>query len=198
MISEAQRDVLGEIINLGVGRAAAALNDMIGHHIQLQVPHIEVLDEQTLKHHWLDNRTGNYSAVYMNFHGSFVGNATLLFPPESATILVSTLTDETPLTAEMDALCMGTLTEVGNILINGIIGSISNALNATMQFSLPSYLECEPHQLITHIQLETPTILVANAVFSIDELQVQGEVILFFELASFTEILALVNRELSI
>jgi len=89
----------------------------------------------------------------MSFDGSFSGNAALIFSPESAMILVSTLTDEPPIPGEMDALCMGTLTEVGNILMNGVIGSISNALQAKMHFSLPGYMESEADDLMTHIQL---------------------------------------------
>ncbi|MDQ6988237.1 MAG: chemotaxis protein CheX, partial [Mariprofundaceae bacterium] len=171
LISEEQRDILGEIVNIGIGRAAAALNDMVGHHIQLQIPHIEVFDEHALQDHWLQTRKGKTSSVYMDFNGTFAGNAALMFPPESAAILIATLTDEPPHEGEMDALCVGTLTEVGNILINGVIGSISNALNANMRFSLPSYIECEAHDLINHTQLKSATILIANTTFSIDELQ---------------------------
>jgi len=199
MVNEEQRDVLSEIVNVGIGRAAAALNDMVGHKIRLNVPVIEVIDEETLRKNWLTNHTTPISSVLMDFDGDFSGNAALVFPPDSASILVSALTDESPVAGEMDALRMGTLTEVGNILINGVLGSIGNSLNATMGFSLPVYIEGAATELINHAQYkQSATVLVANTTFAIDDLQVEGEVILFFEIKSFADLLLVVDRELTL
>ncbi|MDX8382456.1 MAG: chemotaxis protein CheX [Ghiorsea sp.] len=198
IVNEDQRDILAEIVNTGIGRAAAALNDMVGHKIHLNVPVVEVIDEEALRKKWLEADDSPISSVLMEFDGSFSGNAALVFPPDSASVLVSALTDESPVAGEMDALRMGTLTEVGNILINGVIGSIGNSLNASMGFSLPTYIEGKLAELINHTQHKNTTVLVANTTFSIDELKVKGEFILFFELASFKDLLVVINRELAL
>ena len=171
---------------------------MVGHKIHLSVPVVEVIDEETLRKKWLETHSKPISSVLMDFDGSFSGNAALVFPPDSASILVSALTDESPMAGEMDALRMGTLTEVGNILINGVIGSIGNSLDASMGFSLPTYIEGQAADLINHAQYQNTTVLVANTTFAIDELKVKGEFILFFELASFEDLLVVIKRELAL
>ncbi len=42
---------------------------------------------------------------------------------------------------DMDALRAGTFCEVGNIVLNGVMGSISNMLNFDFDYSVPEYLE---------------------------------------------------------
>ena len=45
-LTEFQFDALTEVINIGVGRAASILNEMIETHISLQIPEIKVTAEQ--------------------------------------------------------------------------------------------------------------------------------------------------------
>ncbi|MFP5259477.1 MAG: chemotaxis protein CheC, partial [Acidobacteriota bacterium] len=47
-LSSLQLDILQELINIGVGRAAGMLNQMVNTHIQLQVPVLRVLTPKQL------------------------------------------------------------------------------------------------------------------------------------------------------
>ena len=136
-----QVDVLTELINIGIGKAGGILNDMLDAHVTLQVPEVKILTpEQTLelmKEYSLEK----LSSVKISFKGNFSGVASLVFPPESGSTMVSILTGEDQRSDDLDSVRVGTLTEVGNIVINGVLGIISNIVNNTLTFSLPIYLE---------------------------------------------------------
>ena len=127
------------------------------------------------------------SAVRMGFRGSFSGNALLLFPHDSANNLVSVLTGEDSIEDDMDSIRMGTLTEIGNILINCVMGSISNVIGKQLSYSLPSYFE---DSLLNMLQQSdddacNASIILARTHFIIEKHSINGDIILFFEVGSF-------------
>jgi len=191
-----QEDVLSELVNIGIGRASATLNEMIGHHIQLQVPSVKLIHKEDLHRYIAYEKEALLSSVQMGFQGDFAGNAVLVFPQEAASILVSSLTDEPQDSPDMDELKAGTLTEIGNILINGVMGSIANFLNVGLQYSVPDYLECQACHL-GDLGGKESSILLAEASFTIDELKVQGDILLIFHVSSFKNLLFCVNQELA-
>lgn len=192
-----QLDILQEVVNIGVGRAAAVLNAMIDAHIHLQVPYIRVLCPLEVIDQ-LEHSLGQdpVSAVRLGFTGSIDGNAQLVFPTESASKLVSTLTEEEMDTLDLDSVKIGTLTEVGNITINGVIGSIANLLHQRFTYSLPSYVEGTVKQLLeSGGESENATILLAQTQFSIETMHVEGNIILIFKVGSFDTLLATLAQE---
>ncbi len=140
-LSTDQIDALRELINIGVGKAASVLNDMVNCHITLQVPYIKILSPESLKDEMEELGKFRVSAVRLGFKGPFSGSAALVFPPDSASKLVAVLTEEESKTSDLDSLRIGTLSEVGNIVINGVMGSISNVLEQSINYSLPNYIE---------------------------------------------------------
>jgi chemotaxis protein CheC len=195
-LTPSQLDILQEIINIGVGRAANVLNEMIAAHIRLQVPAIKVLSRLDIKQELSARlRLEPISSVRLGFTGTLSGNAHLVFPTDSASKLVAILTDEEIGTPDLDAVKIGTLTEVGNIVINGAIGSISNLLKQQLRYSMPAYIEGSIEQLLTNGSSSiNATILLAQTRFTIDQLQVEGDIILFFNLGSFDILLTSIEQ----
>lgn len=195
-LTPSQLDILQEIINIGVGRAANVLNEMIAAHIRLQVPAIKVLSHLDIKQELAAKlRLEPISSVRLGFTGTLSGNAHLVFPTDSASKLVAILTDEEIGTPDLDAVKIGTLTEVGNIVINGAIGSISNLLKQQLRYSMPAYIEGSIEQLLTNGSSSiNATILLAQTRFTIDQLQVEGDIILFFNLGSFDILLTSIEQ----
>jgi len=192
-ISAAQKDALTELINIGTGHAASTLNMLINHNIRLNVPRIEIKSRQSIEND-PDLNQGSTSSVSMNFNGQFNGNASLIFPKESAHSLVSLLTGENTDSAEIDDLRSGTLSEVGNILLNGVMGSLSNMLATTLDYSVPTYQEGGLHKVIGNNKSEA--VLIAHAIFHIDELCIVGNILLFFEIESLQSLLHAIDKEL--
>ena len=134
------------------------------------------------------------SSVQLRFDGSFTGTASLVFPPDSAGKLVDILTGEAFGADDLDEIRVGTLTEVGNIVINGVMGSIANILQERINYSVPTYLEGNVDGLLPQAQSEDATILIAHTRFKVQEHHIEGNIILFFEVGSFDALLTAVNK----
>lgn len=193
-LGELHLDALKEIVNTGVGRAAASLNVMLDSHIDLEVPSIRVLSGADLER---SNTLGSeeLACVQLAFQGFFTGSALLVFPPQSAVKLVAALTGEAPDAPALNAVMAGTLNEVGNIVINGVIGTIGNILAKPFDFSLPNYLEGRLADLLKPAAPAAAlTILVMQTHFRVHDRQVEGNIFLLFELGSFDALLEAIDR----
>jgi len=181
---------MAELVNIGVGRAAAALNDLVGGHVELSVPFAHVLTLDEVARTLGELALSPVSSVQMEFQGSLDGSAFLVFPQSSATKLVGALTGEEPRFENLDSIRSGTLTEVGNILISSAMGTLSNALHKPLRYSLPVYAEAPVVQLLSEQSREAPLILLAKTNFLIRQMQIEGNLLLLFELKSFDDLLA--------
>ncbi|MBD2445778.1 chemotaxis protein CheC [Nostoc sp. FACHB-152] len=194
-----QLDALQELINIGVGRAASLLNEMVDSHIHLQIPVVKVLTAAEA-YEELNARFHNDSlaSVKLSFSGDFYGTAGLVFPTESASTLVSILTGEEAGSDDLDAVKIGTLSEIGNIVINGVMGSISNVLKQHMQYTLPVYLEDTIDNLLLPTQVSNSKILLAQARFNIEQLELMGDIVLIFEVGTFDALINAINEEMAV
>ena len=189
------QDALSELMNIGVGRAAGMLNEMLGSPIELEVPTIKVLQIGALAAELSQSADDSYAFVRLAFQGSIQGTAALLFPPDSAALLVAALTGEEPGTPDLDSVRAGTLSEVGNIVINGVMGSLGNLLRLPLTYDLPSYFEGVPEHLLRSQRSEPdPTMLLAHTRFTVRDLEIQGTILLVFEVRSFDALLEAVDR----
>ena len=123
------------------------------------------------------------SAVHLAFKGTFSGTAQLIFPAATASKLVTAVTDEEIMSESLDEIRSGTLCEIGNIVLNGLMGSISNLLKMQLKYSVPTYLEGKIENLTSAIgnMASDTKILLARTHFTIKELKIEGDIIVFFE-----------------
>lgn len=186
-----QLEALQEVINIGVGQAAGILNEVLSSHIYLEIPFITVLTPDTIKK-FLEENMGqdSFSTVKLNFTGSLTGDAELIFPIDSASKLVDLLTDDSGNIPDMDSLKIGVLTEVGNIVISGIMGAISNLLHQELDYFLPLYIEGKAEDILDYQNNGLDyTVLMAQARFTTEKLNIQGNIIIVFNLGSFDSLL---------
>ncbi|MEA5088037.1 chemotaxis protein CheX [Solidesulfovibrio sp.] len=189
-LSPLQLDILQELINIGVGRAAGMLNQMVNTHIQLQVPVLRVLTQTQLGELYAERPTSVFSAVQLGFTGEFAGVSALIFPPESASKLVAVVLGKEEGLADDEAMRRGTLQEVGNIVLNGVMGSIANILREPLRYSPPDFIEDDISGIIGQ---GTGMILVARTQFSMKDHLIEGEVLIIFSLSSFDSLLAAID-----
>jgi len=183
-------DAIRELINIGVGRAAGLLNEMTGTHIHLKVPEVRILrySDLTRESHILDH--DHLSAVTLRFEGSFSGISMLVFPPESAAILITALTGEKIEAPDLDALRVETLNEVGNIVNNAVMGSITNVLHERLNYSMPTYHEGSIGEILnTGKGGRYEWVILAISQFNISDLHVVGNILMIFEIGSLDSLL---------
>ncbi len=189
-----QIDALKELINIGIGRSASMLNEMVNTRVYLQVPSVKVFSPKDAKKE-LEGFDGcRVAAVELHFKGPFSGTAALAFPTESASKLVAVLTGEEPGTPDLDAVRVGSLSEVGNIVINGVMGSIGNAIKQRISYSFPKFKEETIENLLMPNDFDpNATVLLARTRFDVKEFQIEGDIILLFEVGSFDILLAAID-----
>ena len=201
-ISAEEIDALRELINIGVGRAAGALNDMVGAHVELRVPSVRLISPADIKEatRWVNEQ--KLAAVRLGFSGEIQGTTELVFPADSASKLVALLTGEEVGTPDLDSLRAGALTEVGNILLNAVMGSITNVLERHISYELPTYSEETPEDLVEAVRsqadaavlLAQTQFLVGQSHFSLEQEKIEGEVTLLFGMDSFEVLLERIRK----
>ncbi len=194
-ITELQIDVFKELVNIGVGHAAGILNGMIHSHIRLQAPETRILDGTGLAEYLAGAGRDRVSAVVLDFQSDFSGTAALIFPPESATSLVSMLIGEEDFPLDQDSLRIGTLQEVGNIVLNGVLGTFGNILREHIDYSPPGYFEDAVSNLgLAGHDGQPVVVLMARTPFWFEDKHIQGEVLLVFLMSTFHVVLEAVDR----
>ncbi len=185
-----QTDALKELINIGVCLAAGILNQMINTRIHLQVPFIRIFSSDDPLEDINGLNQDKLAMVRLGFKGPLSGTAALAFPTESASKLVAVLAGEDSGTPGLDSVSAGTLNEVGNIVINGVMGSIGNVIKKRIEYSIPSYKEDTLKGLLRPNNPDpNATVLLAGTRFAGEELQIEGDIILLFEAGSFSALL---------
>jgi chemotaxis protein CheC len=197
-ISEYQYDVLRELINIGVGNAAGVLNQMVNSHVTLQVPEILVLSPADLASQPSTCDWGKGVAINIAFGGAFEGVTALVFSPQSASNLVSLLVGQEDFCLDMDSLRIGTLQEVGNIVLNGVMGSIANMLSEHIDYMPPDYFEDDIIKVLPTGDGEDRIIIFIRANFLITEHLVEGEVFIFFNSTTLQALLEKIDAKLGL
>ena len=94
--------------------------------------------------------------------------------------------DAAPL--DSDSLRVATLQEIGNIVLNGVMGSIGNVLNRHITYIPPDYFEGGLSSLVD-LESAPLVILYVRTRFEIESLEVGGDIIVVFQLESFDVLL---------
>lgn len=190
--SPQQLEALSEIMNIGVGQAAELLYEMLGSRILLQVPDVRVVALPDLDKDLPELATGTLASVEMAFRGHFNGTSALLFPPQSASTLVSVLTQEGGAQDDLDSIRAATLTEVGNIVLNGVMGALANTLSAYFTYQVPTYAERSVRELCG--EGAGHAVVMARTRFRAQSLEIEGDILLVLEIGSLDALLLAIDR----
>jgi chemotaxis protein CheC len=137
LLNELELDLLTELFNIGVGRAAGSLSQIVHQPIKVSVPIVEMITRQEMI-----NSIGAEQAIVavsQEISGPFDMNSTLIFPVQNSLEIVKLMLD-TELTDEMAAeLQQEAFSEIGNIFLNACIGIIANTLGTTLDINLPIF-----------------------------------------------------------
>jgi chemotaxis protein CheC len=136
-LTTAQQDALVELINIGFGRAAAALSKLTGHRVQLEVPQVVMCPIDEMADRLRPMLADEIATVHQIFSGPVNGDALLVLDQHSAAILKELLTDEPALPLDIDRSAREVVTEIGNIVLNACLGTFGNLLKVQVSFSVP-------------------------------------------------------------
>ncbi|HWQ67966.1 MAG TPA: chemotaxis protein CheC [Methanospirillum sp.] len=197
-VTEPVLDGIKELVNIGIGRAAGSLNALTGHHVTLHVPDVRISKVEDLSED-ISLPNPSFSVVNQDYSGTFVGTTVLMFPEKSAESLFFLLTGENERTQNNDELWQMTLLEVGNIIVNAVMGSITNILGKRIEFHLPEYREDSLDHLIGSPRFaDSKYVIAAHAEFSVEEQNIKGEILLILADQSIDILATSINEKMGV
>lgn len=200
-LTEDQLDTLREVVNVGVGRAAAALYTLIGDEVALAVPDVEFLSRQEaiLRIHSLVS--GDLSGVRQSMRGHLTGDALLLFSMNNSLELAKLMLHRDIDESEFEDMVAEVFSEMGNIIINAGLGAIVNMLELELNIGLPEYQYGGIDEIMTRSQsanYSNSNIMLLRVRFSLRSHEIDGYIMFLLDLAGqmnlFTRVEKLLNR----
>jgi chemotaxis protein CheC len=146
-LTELEVDALTELVNIGVSRAAVSLRQMVGRHVILSVPSIEVTSRLTAAALMAEREVGPLVTISQAFTGAFSGRALLIFPEANSLALVRAVTGDDLEPGQLQELKEEALKETGNVVLSNCLATMANMLRHPLEMSIPAVAREEPAEL---------------------------------------------------
>jgi chemotaxis protein CheC len=193
IISEEERDILQEVMNIAFGKASAELAEVIDIYVVLSIPDIKLLKTvevpQYIEAELEDLES--FSVIKQSYTGKFHGTALLLFPGGAGKKLFSLFEDSSTAVSESEDISVvlekETLLEVGNILIGASVSKVAELLDDVVSYRPPRIvIESKPGDIVDWDLAEPdgPVILL-QTVFSFEKRDISGLLFLVPSYKSF-------------
>ena len=137
ILTSLERELLVETFNTGVNEAAVSLSHLIKQKLTLSVLEVEFQSVSRLAQHF--NEDCSMCSVSQHMSGPFEAQSMLLFTEQGSLDVVrrmlgSGMSDETLAELHQEAFL-----EIGNIVLNACIGSISRFMNTAFSIDAPRF-----------------------------------------------------------
>lgn len=197
-LDEMQRDALGELFNLGVGRAANSLSQMVLGEVELSAPSVALVEPDLVAEHLLGSEFRELSMVTIDFAGPFNAKTILLFPERNALAIVSHMLDPTMSPEELSEFEEEAMCEIGNIILNACISSLADEFEVEFNGGLPIHHFSNTDDLpLFGSGDDDQVILLLQINLTISHEQVQGHLLFLLSVSSLTALLECVDRYLA-
>ena len=183
-------DAVAEILNVGMGSAAAALSEMISDEVKLSVPGVEFVSSLEATHIIGDKAKSNVSGVHQHFQGAFSGDAMLLFPEEQSLELVRAVLQQDDMALkDLTDMEQEAMTEIGNVILNACICSMADMFGKEMLGDMPEFVQGSLAQVLSFDEaIETEAIvLLLKMDFAVDTRSIQGYVTFLMDVDSVAQ-----------
>jgi chemotaxis protein CheC len=90
-----------------------------------------------------------------------------------------------------------TLTEVANIIVNAVMGSITNIIGKKIVFHIPQYHEDSLDNILSHVRFsESESVVVVHAVFEVKQKDISGEIVILLTDQAVNTIAEYINENM--
>ncbi len=174
-------DMIGEVANVAMGRAADLLAKLLGHFIKMPIPNVNMLEVSELRMalNQIDHNA-ELSAVCQGFIGSGIaGEALLIFNDSSYTDIAELMKYDEQLDA---AAQIEMLMDISNIMIGACLNGISDQLDLNFSQGYPVVLgrHVNIEGLLNKNVLTWEKILTIEMGFAIEDCNINADLLLVF------------------
>ena len=195
-MTELERDIIREILNIGLARAADSFAVIAKERVLLEVPNIDLLmsDDIMLKVREYQSR---HFAIQSDIRGDFNGTTLMFFSGQHVQRLSRVcLRMQTEETLNLNELQESLLLEISNIITGALVTQLANILKANIYGAPPTAprgdIADNLQQLLPQEQLQ-PLIFSVITQFSDKDNMVELPLMLFFDRITFTKILEIIR-----
>jgi chemotaxis protein CheC len=189
-----QEDAIREIANIGIGRAAATLSELLGTRIELAVPRVRVCTLDDGDEPDLYPPEGPEVAIIQDFRGEISGRSALILPHASGLRLAQLLGEVAEPVDELDLEMSGILTEVGNIMLNSVLGALANILGVRLLYSVPRFYAVRPADWLSSTTQAPRSLLAADADFWVRHDNIHGSLLVAMQARGLEAILDAISE----
>lgn len=190
-------DILKEFFNISVGQAAEMLSDIVDQKILLDVPDVEIInitkDEFEVVDYMPENIKGTLMVSSIAFKDSFTGTASMIFPADKMKKFVGLCMHEETSEYEdnnFNDVDFDIIKEIGNVILNCIIGGTANSLHVNFEYSLPEVKIFRQDEFNDDLKKsEDMHLLILYISFIIGDTEIEGAIIVDFTLNSLNELI---------
>jgi chemotaxis protein CheC len=196
-LTDQQRDALTEVLNIATARTAAALSDLSGQRVVLDVPELVVYPIGQLADELGVFIHDDIVTVHQIFSGPVSGDALLLLGYYEAVTLTDLMINENVHSKRLNASAREVLVEVGNILLNACMGIFGDLLQVRVSFAVPRLHLDDLAQLLRSLtigQEELQYALVVLTTFRLRDSEVNGYLVIVLGVASLDHLLQAIEQ----
>ncbi|MDH5381066.1 MAG: chemotaxis protein CheC, partial [Cyclobacteriaceae bacterium] len=137
MISKFTQDVITEMVNIGVAKGATMLATMMKTRVSLSVPEVKIIDCEKMQEYFEELEEKQIYSINFDFEDPSRGKALFVITDSHSTALASALTKIPENDPKLNEKKSDVLKEVGNIVLNSIITSISQFIYLPISLNVP-------------------------------------------------------------
>jgi len=196
-MSELERDIIREILNIGLARAADSFAVIAQERVMLEVPNLDLLPSSSIIERVRDYQS-SYIAIQSDIRGDFNGSTFMFFSGQHVQRLSRVcLRMSVPDSLKLDELQESLLLEISNIITGALVTQLANILKANIYGAPPMAptgdLGTALHALMPDQDALQPLIFSVITQFSDKENSVELPLMLFFDRATFEKILDIIR-----
>lgn len=195
-LSELQTDALTEVFNIGAGRAASSLSEIVGEEVKLSVPCLQFIHPKEINIQTLSLNSARLGAVTQQFFGPINAEALLLFSEERALEIVHDMMGSQVSIEELAEFEQEAMSELGNIILNACMSAMADILSISLQSSLPHYSVDSTEKILRKIVAEADqdVMMLLHIDLSIVKRHSQGYMVFLLSSSSLHELMIHIDR----
>ncbi|WP_231590611.1 chemotaxis protein CheC [Hymenobacter terrenus] len=195
-MTDLERDIIREILNIGLARAADSFAVIAQERVLLEVPNIDLLMSDDILHKVREYQS-KHVPIQSDIRGDFNGTTLMFFSGQHVQRLSRVcLRMNTNESLELNELQESLLLEISNIITGALVTQLANILKANIYGAPPTAPRGDIAGTMQNLlpeQMLQPLIFSVITQFSDKDNTVELPLMLFFDRATFQKILEIIR-----
>lgn len=187
-----QIDALSEIFNIGVGKAAAAMGNLMHDEVLLSVPHVSIFTVSEAAQQ-LGSAGSTMYGVRQPFRGVFNGDALLIFPGDKSLEIVRIVAGQAMPGEDLSGIEHDAMAELGNVMLSACLATLADLLGNEFELS-PPRVDVGDSRTILGTRIQNHLVVFLHIRFELLSSQIEGFVVFVLNTTSLLALRAAVDR----